>query len=398
MSGSFGGAEDIAPQELARLREAVGQIPVLTTRPPFNEDLHDEEQREAGDESRRVDRDEEEHLSRGEDRRLGEHAVRIDRLSPGQLDRHLQATVRSMQSIDWQMGALLDTFIRLRLYHHLGYRSLAEYVDARLGISQSKARSLARLQGHRVPGGARLAKVYRSGELSWIRALVLLPVLSEQYADAWIERARRVTVRRLIREVRWASDMRDRTRAWIAMEPPELGAPLECSDAEAGRQMRARFDERTAEALTEPSPDLAVTLHFVGPASVMALARDVLAGCSAPFEAPWRAFERMLLHAKQTWGSVARHPNPIHERDGWRCRVPACSARRNLQEHHIVFRSRGGGNERANRVSICAWHHLRAKPSQWLESRKRSQAQRARDPINRLDRLRPAQNPTTGLL
>jgi hypothetical protein len=334
---SLGGI-GVSPQELARLREA-------------------------GDEGRGVDRDTEEYPDRGEDRRAEEladtHAVRIECLSPVQLDRHLQATVRSMQSIDWQMGALLDTFIRLRLYHHLGYRSLGEYVDARLGISQSKVRSLVRLQGHRAPGGDRLAKAYRSGELSWIRALVLLPILSEQYADSWIERAGRVTVRRLINEVRWASDMRDRTRAWIAMEPPELGAPLEFSDAEAGRQMRARFDARTAEALTEPSPDLAVTLHFVGPASVIALARDVLAGCSAPYEVPWRAFERMLLHAKQTWGSVARHPNPIHERDGWRCRVPACSSRRNLQEHHVIFRSRGGGNERANRVSICAWHHLR---------------------------------------
>jgi hypothetical protein len=25
----------------------------------------------------------------------------------------------------------------------------------------------------------------------------------------------------------------------------------------------------------------------------------------------------------------------------------------------VIFRSRGGGNERTNRVSICAWHHLR---------------------------------------
>jgi hypothetical protein len=26
---------------------------------------------------------------------------------------------------------------------------------------------------------------------------------------------------------------------------------------------------------------------------------------------------------------------------------------------HLVFRSRGGGNERANRITLCAWHHLR---------------------------------------
>jgi hypothetical protein len=54
-----------------------------------------------------------------------------------------------------------------------------------------------------------------------------------------------------------------------------------------------------------------------------------------------------------------RHRDPVFERDGWRCAVPACSARRNLHDHHLVFRSRGGHNGRDNRVSVCAWHHLR---------------------------------------
>ena len=39
--------------------------------------------------------------------------------------------------------------------------------------------------------------------------------------------------------------------------------------------------------------------------------------------------------------------------------MPACSARRNLHDHHLLFRSRGGGNARDNRITVCAWHHLR---------------------------------------
>jgi hypothetical protein len=38
--------------------------------------------------------------------------------------------------------------------------------------------------------------------------------------------------------------------------------------------------------------------------------------------------------------------------------VPACSSRRNLHDHHITFRSRGGDNARANRTTVCAAHHL----------------------------------------
>ena len=33
--------------------------------------------------------------------------------------------------------------------------------------------------------------------------------------------------------------------------------------------------------------------------------------------------------------------------------------RRNLHDHHIRFRSRGGSNQQTNRVTVCAQHHLR---------------------------------------
>jgi 5-methylcytosine-specific restriction endonuclease McrA len=58
------------------------------------------------------------------------------------------------------------------------------------------------------------------------------------------------------------------------------------------------------------------------------------------------------------WEAEPRHHDPVFARDGWRCKVPACSARRNLHDHHLRFRSRGGGNERANRITVCAAHHL----------------------------------------
>jgi len=30
--------------------------------------------------------------------------------------------------------------------------------------------------------------------------------------------------------------------------------------------------------------------------------------------------------------------------------------------HHLFFRSRGGGNARTNRITVCAWHHLAGDP------------------------------------
>ena len=50
--------------------------------------------------------------------------------------------------------------------------------------------------------------------------------------------------------------------------------------------------------------------------------------------------------------------DPVFARDGWRCAVPGCSSRRNLHDHHLLFRSHGGNNGRDNRVTVCAAHHL----------------------------------------
>jgi len=61
---------------------------------------------------------------------------------------------------------------------------------------------------------------------------------------------------------------------------------------------------------------------------------------------------------KAEWEGQPRHRDPIFARDGWRCAVPVCTARRELQDHHLVFRSRGGDNGRENRITVCAWHHL----------------------------------------
>jgi hypothetical protein len=69
--------------------------------------------------------------------------------------------------------------------------------------------------------------------------------------------------------------------------------------------------------------------------------------------------EGLLDHAIGTWLALAQPGYEDFERDGWRCTVPACTARRNLHGHHIVFRSHGGPDEAWNRTTLCAWHHLR---------------------------------------
>src|ERR1044072_5560179 len=46
----------------------------------------------------------------------------------------------------------------------------------------------------------------------------------------------------------------------------------------------------------------------------------------------------------------------VYRRDAFRCSSPVCT-RRDVTPHHLVFRSRGGGDEDENVASLCVWCH-----------------------------------------
>jgi hypothetical protein len=73
------------------------------------------------------------------------------------------------------------------------------------------------------------------------------------------------------------------------------------------------------------------------------------------------SLERMLAHAITSWAAQAEAFSDYadFERDGWRCTVPGCTARRNLHSHHVWFRSRGRPDVPGNRTTLCAVHHQR---------------------------------------
>jgi len=114
------------------------------------------------------------------------------------------------------------------------------------------------------------------------------------------------------------------------------------------------------------------------------------AAASSPWDAPWQrdeptpaewaariAFVRarrvpmwagllaLLEEFVGTWDSDAAAPegrdDRIFVRDGWRCMAPGCTSRRHLEDHHVVYRSRGGSNDTHNRVTLCRFHHQRGE-------------------------------------
>ena len=131
----------------------------------------------------------------------------------------------------------------------------------------------------------------------------------------------------------------------VPIAPPSAGASLALDE----RQLCARPEWEFPDA----------EIAFRAPVAVVGLLRTAILAFAHPHDSLVGGLESLLLHVKAEWEGQPRHRDPVFARDGWRCAVPVCTARRELHDHHLLFRSRGGGNARENRITLCAWHHLR---------------------------------------
>jgi HNH endonuclease len=107
----------------------------------------------------------------------------------------------------------------------------------------------------------------------------------------------------------------------------------------------------------------ATTISFWAPETVIGDWSAVIEGVQARFGPlpTWAAAIFVLQIAVREWERVdpARRPAEwkVLQRDRWRCQTPGCSSRRKLEVHHIIFRSRGGGDHPENLTTLCHGHH-----------------------------------------
>ena len=201
-----------------------------------------------------------------------------------------------------------------------------------------------------------------------MQAHALLPLLraepaAARCAAAWVEHAGRVSVRRL------GDDVAEAIASGTAAPPPLAPAAAGGGDPEAESDAAAPAGLQTGVAARLPREDC--RLFFTAEAEVAQLFRAMLATVQRRLErirgrpsCVSDALEAMLDHALAAWQpepptARERREQRIYERDGWRCTAPGCTSQRNLQRHHIVFRSQGGSDAPSNLTTLCAWHHLR---------------------------------------
>ena len=286
-----------------------------------------------------------------------------------ELDRRLRLAVRLEQTLDAAIAPLLRVVASAEHEWSREYQTLSTYAREQLGMSAGKARALLRLEraGDICP---ELRDAYRNGRLSWVKAQCLIPLflleIDGEWRPVWVAWAARVTVRRLEADVERALLLRaGHHLAWQRCK----FHPEKAQDAipPAERQLCAHDVDVEATQLLEwrVPPEVAWLFHAVC-ATLRARLGSALCGCG---------FEAMLDSALLAWtlrDPRARRPDAVIERDGYRCLVPGCTSRWNLHDHHVEFRSAGGSDTAGNRVTLCAFHHLRCLHAGLLRVRGRA--------------------------
>jgi hypothetical protein len=280
----------------------------------------------------------------------------LDAADAFELDRRLRRAARLEQRLMAELAPRVLDVARGRLHRGVGFAALDGWARERLGMSPRKVQALLRLAraGEVCPA---LREAFAAGHLTWRQAHVLVPLVllehSLPHRRGWIERAARVSLRRLEDEVAFALDH-------DLLDPHACARVMESARAQVFRAEVEAGAVRTFER---------ERLFFSAPRDVARLFRAVLATMQRRIErregraaSPSEALEAMLDHALAAWtGLAALHPREhfVFVRDGFRCGVPGCSSYRELQAHHIRWRSAGGGDEDGNLVTLCAFHHLR---------------------------------------
>src|SRR5690242_16855194 len=137
----------------------------------------------------------------------GEHEV-------DQVEALLAWAARARGAIDVAIAELLHGLRQGDRLAELGYH-LDDYAREVLDLGEHTARTLARL-GRELPSRPLLREALRAGRVRLRAAETVLSVATGDAEAMWVERAQRMTVRELEREVRRARGGGDEDEPWVS--------------------------------------------------------------------------------------------------------------------------------------------------------------------------------------
>ncbi len=326
-------------------------------------------------------------------------AAQAGRGSVVEVEAQIRALIRIEDDLERRLAGVLADMADRRAWVRLRFDGVGHYAEQRLGMSRTAAQD--RVRAHRCARALpAIRAAYERSEIGLETTLRLARLFESarvtQSASqrAWVDHARTATVKR----------MRDETRALIRLRglgdgatgpggtPPDDAAWHRSLRREPGtsrRRMaafgRAAIDRPLSDTFLRLRLPCRIAERFVR-AVESARCRVTALVEGVPWDQPWPdpaapasvfAARTFSIRCRRTpdWvgllalleGFVATWDDPeaapkrasdaVYVRDGWRCMAPGCTSRRNLEDHHVTYRSAGGSDAQSNRVCVCRFHH-----------------------------------------
>jgi len=314
------------------------------------------------------------------------------------IDVRLRALARELAWRDLDLAALALEAEEAGLWHELGYASSDHYCRERIGMAPATLASRLAL-ARRVRRLPEIAGAVADGRIGYEAATLVARVAGPRTVRAWVDRAEVRTVK-LLREEVQAVELTARAEGVVVQDQgPPTAEALEAVRAierevigrvtglaghgDGAGPMSGGEGGPTAGPMSggEGGPTAGPMSGGEG-GEVLPVTRLRLS-MSEHTARFWRGLEGLYrqLHggrgsfvaflvsaAMRSWNSAMAAQvayGDVYLRDRWRCASPMCRSR-NVTPHHVKFRSRGGGEERANLVSVCATCHLDLVHAGWL--------------------------------
>lgn len=330
--------------------------------------------------------------------RLQSCAERAGCGGPEELDLQIRTLIGLEDELERHLGRVMRDLSERGGWSRLMFRGAGHYAEQRLGLARRALQDRAMLSRalRRLP---RLGDAYERGDVGFEAALLVVrllhstPAVDAAIEQAWVERARECTVKRLRDERRAHARNRFAESGRLDARPPLSDEVWHASlRLEPGMQRRRvirlgllAVERGCADVflrLRLPA-DLAASFLAVAESAARRLEQEV---DRIPWDQPdpspeappsWRAARTFSIRCRRaplwvgllamledyvgTWDDPEAMPkrasDRIYTRDGWRCTAPGCTSRRNLEDHHLEYRSHGGSNDPSNRTTLCRFHH-----------------------------------------
>lgn len=252
-------------------------------------------------------------------------------LDLGALDARVRALAAMRAGWDELLGHLAMLVRLTGLWRDMGFADFGHYCEERLGMATRTVEQRIWLE-RRLYELPSLRAAMRAGRVSYEKArLVAGACATGEAVEAWVARAERSTCIALRRELEGEEETQMRARSRVDARVPE---PVRVLLSAAVRAVRAR----EGRWLSPGECLVRVAAHFV-----VTWAED----------------------AERRWTAASARRERVLARDRGCCQVPGCS-RPAAHLHHVTWRSRGGGDDDANLVSLCAAHHLHGVHTGWI--------------------------------